>query len=62
VFAGSGEPLLRIDTLVETVSIVQSAMNAIPFRINTNGLVGQDTIDKVGSSQSLIVSCDPQAH
>jgi MoaA/NifB/PqqE/SkfB family radical SAM enzyme len=47
VFAGNGDPLLRLDELIETVSIVKRAMNAIPFRINTNGLVGQDVIDKV---------------
>jgi len=43
VFAGGGEPLLRVKTLIETVNIIAAKQNGIAFRINTNGLVDSET-------------------
>lgn len=37
-FAGFGEPLLRLETLRETVRLVRETRHGIPWRINTNGL------------------------
>ena len=34
-FAGYGEPLLRLDTLRETVRLVRETRHGIPWRINT---------------------------
>jgi len=49
VFAGVGEPLIRVDALLETVKIVKEQRNAIRFRINTNGLYGSDATSCVVS-------------
>lgn len=37
-FAGYGEPLLRLETLRETVRLVRETRHGVPWRINTNGL------------------------
>lgn len=47
VFAGYGEPLLRVDTLLDTVKLVKEEQNGVPFRINTNGLFFEDDDDVV---------------
>ena len=52
-FAGAGEPLLRVDDLLEVVRSVKRRRNAIPFRINTNGLLGLDVVEKLSSSGLL---------
>ena len=38
-FAGLGEPLLRLDTLLEAVRGVKETNHGVPFRVVTNGLV-----------------------
>jgi len=55
VFAGMGEPLLRLDTLLETVAIVGEKQNAIPFRVNTSGVLVQSSFGKLGFSSSTEV-------
>ena len=37
-FAGRGEPLLRLDTLCDTVRRVHARQPKVSFRVNTNGL------------------------
>ena len=44
-FAGWGEPLLRLDTVSETVRMVRETRHGIPWRINTNGLHGVDVAE-----------------
>jgi pyruvate-formate lyase-activating enzyme len=46
-FAGFGEPLLRLDTLRETVRLVRETRHGIPWRINTNGLHGVEVAQQV---------------
>jgi pyruvate-formate lyase-activating enzyme len=46
-FAGYGEPLLRLDTLRETVRLVRETRHGIPWRINTNGLHSVDVAKQV---------------
>jgi len=38
VFGGAGEPLLRLDTIAETIDIVRQSRHGVPFRVSTNGL------------------------
>ena len=38
VFAGAGEPLLRLPVLAETVALVRERRHGVPFRVHTNGL------------------------
>ena len=38
VFAGYGEPLLRLPVLAETISLVKERRHGVPFRVVTNGL------------------------
>jgi len=44
VFAGLGDPLLRVEALLETVALVASRQNGLAFRVNTNGLVGPEVV------------------
>ena len=37
-FAGVGEPLLRLEALLETVALVKETNHGVPFRVVTNGL------------------------
>lgn len=46
-FAGYGEPLLRLDTLRETVRLVRKTRHGIPWRINTNGLHSVEVAQQV---------------
>ena len=38
VFAGAGEPLLRLDVVVDTMAMVRESRHGVPFRIHSNGL------------------------
>ena len=38
VFAGMGEPLLRMDQIRETIEQVHESRHGVPFRVSTNGL------------------------
>ena len=38
-FAGLGEPLLRLEVLLDTVQLVKETNHGVPFRVVTNGLV-----------------------
>ncbi|KAK3280471.1 hypothetical protein CYMTET_11695 [Cymbomonas tetramitiformis] len=60
VFAGFGEPLLRVDTLLDTVNLVKEEQNGVPFRINTNGLFfdDDDVITKLLDSGLVAVGDD----
>lgn len=49
-FAGQGEPLLKLDTLLETVAIVKENRHGIPFGVETNGLFPTDIITKLKES------------
>jgi len=44
-FAGLGEPLLRLETLLETVRLVKESNHGVPFRVVTNGLVGPEVAE-----------------
>ena len=52
-FAGAGEPLIRVDDLLEIVRQVKARRNGVPFRINTNGLVGQEVAESIVGSGLL---------
>jgi TatD family-associated radical SAM protein len=47
VFAGLGEPLLRIGTLSEVVHTVRQRRHGVPWRINTNGLFGVEVAEQL---------------
>jgi MoaA/NifB/PqqE/SkfB family radical SAM enzyme len=38
VFAGAGEPLLRLDVLVDTMDLVRESRHGALFRVHSNGL------------------------
>ena len=38
VFAGAGEPLLRLDVVVDTIAMVRESRHGVPFRVHSNGL------------------------
>lgn len=38
VFAGAGEPLLRLDVVVDTMRVVRESRHGVPFRVHSNGL------------------------
>jgi MoaA/NifB/PqqE/SkfB family radical SAM enzyme len=38
VFAGMGEPLLRMEQIRETIEHVHEVRHGVPFRVSTNGL------------------------
>ncbi|GBG27471.1 Hypothetical Protein FCC1311_036932 [Hondaea fermentalgiana] len=38
-FAGYGEPLLRLDTILEAAQIIRETRHGVPLRIKTNGLM-----------------------
>ena len=42
-FAGLGEPLLRLEVLLETVQLVKETNHGVPFRVISNGLVEHPT-------------------
>ena len=44
-FAGYGEPLLRLETLRETVRLVRESRHGVPWRVNTNGLHGVEVAE-----------------
>jgi hypothetical protein len=46
-FAGQGEPLIRLPTLLETVEIVKENRHGIPFGIETNGLFAPDVAQQL---------------
>lgn len=49
-FAGLGDPLLRLDVLLDAVRLVAEAQNGVPFRLVTTGLVPSDVGDKLVAS------------
>lgn len=49
-FAGLGDPLLRLEVLLDTVRLVAEAQNGVPFRVITTGLVSPDVTDKLVAS------------
>mmetsp|Transcript_10718 Transcript_10718/g.27072 ORF Transcript_10718/g.27072 Transcript_10718/m.27072 type:complete len:221 (+) Transcript_10718:228-890(+) len=38
-FAGYGEPLLRLDTVIESATLIRERRHGVPLRLKTNGLV-----------------------
>lgn len=44
VFAGCGEPLMRLEKMIAIVEMVKSRRHGVPFRIMTNGLLGNDDV------------------
>ena len=38
VFAGAGEPLMRLDVVLNTMAMVRESRHGVPFRIHSNGL------------------------
>jgi TatD DNase family protein len=38
VFAGAGEPLLRLDVVLSTMALVRESRHGVPFRVHTSGL------------------------
>eukprot|EP00051_Salpingoeca_urceolata_P017252 m.233556 g.233556 ORF g.233556 m.233556 type:complete len:299 (-) comp18902_c1_seq8:2837-3733(-) len=66
-FAGLGEPLLRLDRLVETIALVKEHRHGVPFRVVTNGLFGTEEAAQVaecGVSKATVslMSADPRQH
>ena len=47
--AGSGEPLLRIDTLCEACTLIKEKRHGVPIRVMTSGLIGADRLDDLSS-------------
>jgi hypothetical protein len=39
VFAGNGEPLMRLDTVTNAAKIIKESRHGVPLRVRTNGLV-----------------------
>lgn len=39
IFAGMGEPLLRLETITEAAKLIRESRHGVPFRLKTNGLV-----------------------
>lgn len=58
VFAGRGDPLLRVRALLDTVSIVSKQRNGISFRVNTSGLHGQSVIEQLTASDLVAIGDD----
>jgi len=59
VFAGMGEPLTKLDVLLETVELVAKQRNGLSFRINTNGMFGSETaVAGALAASSLVVTDD----
>lgn len=65
VFAGYGEPLLRLEKLMQIARIVKCSRHGVPLRIMTNGLFDKDVAEAI-SRDSLfnkvtvhLASADP---
>ena len=56
-FAGAGEPLLRLDALLETVRLLKARRNGLAFRIVTSGLAGSDAAETLIQS-GLVATAD----
>ena len=52
-FAGDGEPLLALETLVETVELLRVRRNGLPMRIVTSGLVGPEIAERLMGSGAV---------
>lgn len=46
-FAGDGEPLLRLETLLDASILIKQSRHGLPLRVRTNGLVAADEAAKV---------------
>ena len=58
VFAGRGDPLLRINCLLKTISIVSEKRNAIPFRVNTSGLHDESVVKQLLEAPDIVAIGD----
>lgn len=50
VFAGAGEPLLRLDVVLDTMAMVRESRHGVPFRIISNGLHEPDVAAALASA------------
>lgn len=56
VFAGLGEPLLRLEAICDAAQRLKAARPAIILRVNTNGLAGGEPVSAVGALKAAGVS------
>ena len=54
-FAGDGEPLLALETLISTVELLQVRRNGLPMRLVTSGLFGSEVAERLLGSGALAV-------
>ena len=52
-FAGDGEPLLALETLISTVELLQVRRNGLPMRLVTSGLFGSEVAQRLLGSGAL---------
>ena len=48
-FAGYGEPLLRLDTLIESATMIKNKRVGINLRVKTNGLIASKDSDRIAN-------------
>jgi hypothetical protein len=51
VFAGAGEPLLRLDVVVDTIAMVRESRHGVPFRVHSNGLHEPDVAKTLANAK-----------
>ncbi len=49
-FAGDGEPLVYLDTLLESASLIKESRHGVPLRVLTSGLVSSSNSEDVATS------------
>jgi TatD family-associated radical SAM protein len=49
-FAGCGEPLLRLETLIESAKLIKDKRHGVPLRVKTNGLIHSSKCNIVASA------------
>lgn len=69
IFAGAGEPLLRLDELTEACRNIKEERHGVPLRVNTNGLVldAESVVNAlkesgVGSVSVLMLGANPKQY
>eukprot|EP00238_Polyblepharides_amylifera_P013280 CAMPEP_0196580170 /NCGR_PEP_ID=MMETSP1081-20130531/27560_1 /TAXON_ID=36882 /ORGANISM="Pyramimonas amylifera, Strain CCMP720" /LENGTH=173 /DNA_ID=CAMNT_0041899971 /DNA_START=249 /DNA_END=770 /DNA_ORIENTATION=- len=53
VFAGGGEPLLKLDVLCESARLIKAKRHGVPLRVTTNGLVAATDSARVAQTLKL---------
>lgn len=56
-FAGDGEPLLMLETLLEASDMIKQSRHGLPLRVRTNGLVSADEAATVYTLLLLDIFC-----